>query len=554
MLSATLIKGSFQDSVTLMVLSRDLSRAPDVNRVSVMMGTPANQDVFRETGFWHPALQDATPNDLCVVVDADGDDPQVAERVAADLKERLTQLARERRAAGYAVARSWRRARQLLPDANLALVSVAGHYAAEPARQALEAGCHVMMFSDNVSLEQELELKSIARDKGLLVMGPDCGTAIVNKAPLAFANRIPPGPIAVVGASGTGIQELTSQIARLGGGITHALGLGGRDLSERVGGISALMALDMVARDPDSRVVAFVSKPPAAGVRARVFERMRTLGKPVVALFLGERPARRDFGNVHLAGTLDEAAALAVELAAVDAQAARLPNAAGRGVCGLYTGGTLAAEAALLLAESLGLATDDAHAEGFMLRAGGHRIVDLGDDAYTRGRPHPMIDPTLRSDMIRSLAGEPECGVLLLDIVLGFGGHADPAGEAAAAVGAMRAGRGSAPPVVVIATVTGTAGDPQDRASQVGRLEEAGIVVAESVRAAVMLAARAITPVAAGAGEPPALLRAEPAVVNIGLRGFADDLDANAVRVVHQQWEPAAGGNERLQRLVALMQ
>lgn len=554
MLSATLIKGSFQDSVTLMVLSRDLSRAPDVNRVSVMMGTPANQDVFRETGFWHPALQDATPNDLCVVVDADGDDPQVAERVAADLKERLTQLARERRAAGYAVARSWRRARQLLPDANLALVSVAGHYAAEPARQALEAGCHVMMFSDNVSLEQELELKSIARDKGLLVMGPDCGTAIVNKAPLAFANRIPSGPIAVVGASGTGIQELTSQIARLGGGITHALGLGGRDLSERVGGISALMALDMVARDPDSRVVAFVSKPPAAGVRARVFERMRTLGKPVVALFLGERPARRNFGNVHLAGTLDEAAALAVELAAVDAQAARLPNAAGRGVCGLYTGGTLAAEAALLLAETLGLATDDAHAEGFMLRAGGHRIVDLGDDAYTRGRPHPMIDPTLRSDMIRGLAGEPECGVLLLDIVLGFGGHADPAGEAAAAVGAMRAARGSAPLVVVIATVTGTAADPQDRASQVGRLEEAGIVVAESVRAAVMLAVCAITPVAAGAGEPPALLRAEPAVVNIGLRGFADDLDANAVRVVHQQWEPAAGGNERLQRLVALMQ
>lgn len=554
MLSATLIKGSFQDSVTLMVLSRDLSKSQGVNRVSVMMGTPANKDVFRETGFWHPLLKDATPNDLCVVVDADSEDPQVAERVAADLKERLTQLARNRRAVGYGVARSWRRARQLLPDANLALVSVAGHYAAEPARQALEAGCHVMMFSDNVSLDEELELKSIARDKGLLVMGPDCGTAIVNKAPLAFANRIPSGPIAVVGASGTGIQELTSQIARLGGGITHALGLGGRDLSERIGGISALMALDMVARDPASRVVAFVSKPPAPAVRARVFERMQTLGKPVVALFLGERPSRRDFGNVHLAGTLDEAATLAVELAAADAQAARLPNAAGRHVRGLYTGGTLAAEAALLLAETLGLATDDSHAEGFMLRADGHSIVDLGDDMYTRGRPHPMIDPTLRSDMIRALATEADCGVLLLDIVLGFGGHADPAGEAAAAVTAMRAARGSAPPVVVIATVTGTADDPQDRASQIARLEEAGIVVADSVRAAVMLAVRAITPAAAAPGEPPALLRTEPAVVNIGLRGFADDLAANAVRVVHQQWEPAAGGNERLQRLVALMQ
>lgn len=554
MLHATLIKGSFQDSVTLMVLSRDLSQAPYVNRVSVMMGTPANKDVFRETGLWHPALEAATPNDLCVVVDCDDPDPAVADRVAAELKERLARMARDRRASGYAVARSWRRARQLLPDANLALVSVAGHYAAEPARQALEDGCHVMMFSDNVSYEQELELKSIARDKGLIVMGPDCGTAIVNKAPLAFANRVPAGPIAIVGASGTGIQELSSQIARLGAGITHAIGLGGRDLSERIGGISALTALDMVARDPDSRVVAFVSKPPAPAVRTRIFERMLALGKPVVALFLGERPSRREFGNVHLAGTLDEAAALAVELAAADAQAARLPHVAGRGVCGLYTGGTLAAEAALLLAETLDLAPDASHDEGYMLRAGGHRIIDLGDDAYTRGRPHPMIDPTLRSDMIRGLADDPAYGVLLLDIVLGFGGHRDPAGEAAAAVAAMRAARCDSAPIVVIATVTGTAADPQDRASQIAKLEEAGIVVADSVRAAVMLAVRAITPAAPTSGEPPALLRAEPAVVNIGLRGFADDLSANGVRVVHQQWEPVAGGNPRLQRLVALMQ
>jgi FdrA protein len=553
MLHASLIKGSFQDSVTLMVLSRDLSETPDVRRVSVMMGTPANKDVFRETGLWHPQLETATPNDLCIVVDCDGSDPAIADRIAADLKDRLAQMARNRRSSGYAVARSWRRAQQLLPDANLALISIAGHYAAEPARQALAAGCHVMMFSDNVSYEQELELKAIARDKGLLVMGPDCGTAIVNKAPLAFANRVPSGPIAIVGASGTGIQELTSQIARLGGGITHALGLGGRDLSERIGGISALTALDMVARDPDSRVVTFVSKPPAPSVRARIFERMLQLGKPVVALFLGERPGRREFGNVHLAGSLDEAAALAVELAAVDAQAAQLPDVAGA-VCGLYTGGTLAAEAALLFAETLDLQADDSHAEGYMLRAGGHRIIDLGDDMYTRGRPHPMIDPSLRNDMIRALADDPSIGVLLLDIVLGFGGHMDPAGQAAASVAALRAARTDAAPIVVIATVTGTATDPQDRASQIAKLEEAGIVVAESVRAAVMLAARAITPMAQAAAEAPALLRAEPAIVNIGLRGFADDLSANSVRVVHYQWEPVAGGNERLQRLIALMQ
>ena len=554
MLHAVFIKGVFQDSVTLMVLSRDLSATPGVNRVSVMMGTPANKDVYRETGLWHEALATATPNDLCVVVDSDDDDPAAAETMAAQLKERLAQLARGGKRSGYPRARSWRRARALLPDANLALISIAGHWAFEPARQALEDGCHVMMFSDNVGIEQEFELKTLARARGLLFMGPDCGTAIINSAPLAFSNRVPSGPIAVIGASGTGIQELTSQIARLGGGITHALGLGGRDLSERIGGISAMTALDLVARDAASRVIAFVSKPPAAAVKARILEAMQALGKPVVALFLGERPDRRNIGEVHLARTLDEAAALAFELSRVDERASSLPGVAGRGICGLYTGGTLAAEAALLLAEALELEHDAAHADGYMLRAGSHRIVDLGDDAYTRGRPHPMIDPASRNEMILGLADEAAIGVLLLDIVLGYGAHPDPAGEAARAVRALRAARGDKAPIVAIATLTGTAGDPQDLNGQIAALEEAGVLIAASTRSAVLLAARLVTAQAQSNSEAPALLIAPPRVVNIGLRSFADDLHANGVRLVHQQWQPVAGGNERLQRLIAQMQ
>jgi FdrA protein len=549
-----LIKGTFQDSVTLMLLSRDLSSSAGVNRVSVVMGTPANKNVCRETGMWHEALAAATPNDLCVLVDCDADDVASAERMAAQVRERLAELARGRRKAGYPVARSWRRARQLLPEANVALISIAGDYAVEPARQALQDGCHVMIFSDNVSLEHELELKTLARRRGLLVMGPDCGTAIINTAPLAFANRIPAGPIAVIGASGSGIQELSSQIARLGGGITHALGLGGRDLSERIGGISALTALDFVARDSASRVIAFVSKPPAPEVKARILEAMRSIGKPVVALFLGERSARRAPGDVHLVRTLDEAAALAFDLARADERARTLPGVVDRGICGLYAGGTLAAEAALLLAEAFDLAPDAAHADGYMLRAAGHSIVDLGDDAYTRGRPHPMIDPSLRNEMILGLAGDPAVGVLLLDVVLGYGAHRDPAGEVARSVSALRAARGEQSPMVVIATLTGTAGDPQDRGLQAAMLEEAGIVIADSVRAAVLLAARAVAVPAQAPAQPAALLREAPSVINIGLRGFADDLHANGVRVVHQQWQPAAGGNERLQRLIALMQ
>ncbi len=551
MLHAVLINGSFQDSVTLMVVSRDLSALPRVNRVSVMMGTPANKDVFRETGLWHAALADASPNDLCIVVDSDDADPAVGGAMAEKVKARLAELARGQRQAGYPQARSWRRARELLPDANIALISVPGPYAHEPARQALADGCHVMIFSDNVSLENELALKTLARDKGLLVMGPDCGTAIINKAPLAFANRIPGGAIAVVGASGTGIQEITSQIARFGGGITHAIGLGGRDLSETIGGISALGALEMVARDAASRVITFVSKPPSALVKERILKALHAIGKPVVALFLGERVVQRNLGNVHFTQTLDETAALAVELACIDAHLSTLPGVANTNICGLYCGGTLAAEAAFLLAEHLGVKADAAHVDGFMLHEGGHRIIDLGDDTYTRGRPHPMIDPAARNEMIARLAGEPSVGVLLLDVVLGYGGHADPAGEVARAVAELRAARGEHAPLVVIATLTGTADDPQDRAGQAAKLEEAGIVIAESVRSAMLLAGRAIAAPAGFAGAMPALLAAMPAVINIGLRGFADDLLANAVSVVHQQWEPAAGGNERMQALLA---
>ena len=551
MLHAVLINGSFQDSVTLMVVSRDVSAMPQVNRVSVMMGTPANKDVFHETGLWHAALDAATPNDLCIVVDSEDNDPAVAGAMAEQVKNRLAELARGQRKAGYPLARSWRRARELLPEANIALISVAGHYVYEPARQALADGCHVMIFSDNVSLENELTLKTLARDKGLLVMGPDCGTAIINKAPLAFANRIPAGAIAVVGASGTGIQEITSQIARLGGGITHALGLGGRDLSERIGGISALTALDMVAKDAASRVITFVSKPPAAAVKERILKALHDIGKPVVALFPGERVVQRNLGNVHFTQTLDETAALAVELACIDAHLSTLPSVANTHICGLYCGGTLAAEAGFLLAESLGVKSDAAHVDGFMLHEGGHRIIDLGDDTYTRGRPHPMIDPSSRNEMIRRLADDATIGVLLLDIVLGYGGHPDPAGEVATAVGDLRVARGDAAPIVVIATLTGTADDPQDRAGQAGKLEEAGIVIAESVRSALLLAGRAIAAQPGCTAETPALLRAAPAVINIGLRGFADDLLANAVSVVHEQWEPAASGNTRMQALLA---
>lgn len=556
MLHAFLKKGSFQDSVSLMLISRDLSKADDVNRVSIMMGTPANKDVFRETGMWHDILKDAGPNDICVVIDSDSSDDRIVGIITTRLEEAFTKLAQGRKGTSLPIVHSFERARKTLPDANITLISIPGMYADQPALQALENNQHVMLFSDNVSVENEVKLKTIGRKKGLLVMGPDCGTSIINGAPLAFANRMPKGHIGIIGASGTGIQELCSQIALHDAGITHAIGLGGRDLSEKVGGLSALTALEMLDRDPETRVIAFVSKPPAESVRDGIAHKMASLSKPVVALFLGSNPKVRQKGNVYFAYTLDEAAKLALDLSRIEEQGTGLPDVSRKKALGLFTGGTLAAETAMLLAASMGLSPDQEHQAGYMLKTPEMAIVDLGDDLYTRGRPHPMIDPSVRTERIDTL--EDDVGVLLMDVVLGFGSNADPAGAVADSVKSLKNRRGSKNPIVVIATVTGTNDDPQNREEQVAKLQDAGILVLENPRQAVMLTLRLMN---ARAREThpikqptSSVLTDEPQVINIGLREFAEDLQTNQVRCVFYQWAPSCGGDERLQKLLKLMQ
>lgn len=549
MIYAFIKKGSFQDSVSLMIISRKLSERPEVDQVSVMMGTPANKSMLDSTGFWHDDFADATPNDICVAVRTEGEQPEILDLIREQLEKELSAIANASGSSHQLVkARRFESACQKLPQANLLLVSVAGEYAASVAREGLQANKNVMLFSDNVSLEQEVELKTMARERGLIVMGPDCGTAMIAGSPLAFANVLPEGGIGVIGASGTGIQEITSQIALHQQGISHAIGLGGRDLSADVGGISALTALEMLAADDATRVMAFVSKPPSQQVRTRIIAAMQKVGKPVVALFLGSKPEQRREGNVWLANSLSDAARLAVLLMRVAQQRRAQPEVAGKGIYGLYAGGTLAAEAAMLLSAGLGVPVSESHDQGVMLDAGGHRIVDLGDDSYTLGRPHPMIDPTTRSIEIEKLAAFPDVGVLLLDVVLGYGACADPAGAVVEAVDQVRAKRTA--PLVVIATLTGTEGDPQGRSEQEEKLREAGVAVVETLEEAVLLAVSLTHHQNHNIPQTHSALLAGVQVINAGLRSFALDLQSSGTPVVHYQWAPVAGGNARLANLL----
>jgi FdrA protein len=491
----------------LMYLSSQLGELPGVLRAMAIMGTDGNKELLATTGIEASGLSDAGPNDLVVAVLAE-DEPaaeQAAARLQEMMSERISQATQEESA-----FRSVEGAAAALPGANLALVSVPGRYAAREARKALDMGLHVFLFSDNVPLEQEIELKRIGRERGLLVMGPDCGTAIVNGVGLGFANVVRRGPIGIVGASGTGIQEVTSLLDRAGLGISHALGTGGRDLSAQLRGSTTLQALDLLDEDPDTGVIVLISKPPAPEVAELVLERASRCRKPVVSCLLGQEEHGQTAPNVHHASTLAKAVLLAAELAGGDAQPALTLNPAAfawaahqgafmapsqRYVRGLFSGGTLCEEAMLVWRKLLGDVRSNVPLRPELrlpdpLRSQGHAAIDLGDDLFTSGRPHPMIDPGTRRERLLQEAADPEVAVIVLDVVLGYGSNEDMAGELAPAISearesAERQGRR----LFVVAHVCGTEADPQGLKAQEEKLTAAGAVTCPSNTAAARLAA-----------------------------------------------------------------
>ena len=556
MLYSIIKPNTYQDSLRLMHLSRTLDGIDGIARVSIMMGTPANKEILRAAGLGAPELEGARPTDL--VIAADVADATVGESLVAKLDEFLAHQVSASSRSGVRSARSLERALSIAGDANLALVSIPGEHVASEVHRLLDRDIHAFIFSDNVSIEDELALKLKARERGLLVMGPDCGTGAIGGLPLAFANAVHSGSIGLVAASGTGLQEVMVQIDRLGGGVSHAIGLGGSDLSAEVGGITCLQGLRALDVDAATTTIVLISKPPAASVRDAIVAVAGTLSKPVVAILLGERPAVEVDGNVYYARTLAETAMKAVELAGTRASRPVTLRAEQRCIKALYTGGSLASEAAMLLSDALGVPVDVEHPAGSLLRAGGHEVIDLGDDVYTRGRPHPMIDPSLRNERLPAVFDDPETAVLLLDVVLGFGSDPDPAGALATIIaeGLARL-RADGRDLAVVASVCGTDDDPQSSSAQTLALEEAGVSVLPSNAAAVRHALAILRRRDAEAAPPDAvpgpirrLLAEPPRIVNIGLREFAETLDDRGARVVQYDWSPVAGGDPRLQSLL----
>jgi len=479
MRSVQVRRGAYVDSVTLMQVSRRVGALDGVASALVAMATDLNLELAAGMGFDVP---DTSPNELLVAVDAASD--EALEGALAEVDAALAEASRPAATGfGSAPAPATVRSAAARSDATVALISTPGAYAFADAVDAVDAGLLTMVFSDNVPLEQEVALKEYADRAGVLVMGPDCGTAVLGGVGLGFANVVRPGPVGIVAASGTGAQHLMSLLDGADVGVSHCLGVGGRDLSAAVGARSTLRALDLLDADEGTSLVVVVSKPPAPEVAEAVRAHAAALATPVLFGLLG--PGQPDLTTTAASVV---AAAGGTWTAPEHWTGVVAAGRAGGFLRGLFAGGTLCDEAMLLAADALGpvrsnIPLDPAWALGDDLASDGHTMVDFGDDRLTQGRPHPMIDGSLRVDRLRAEVADPSTGVLLLDVVLGLGAADDPAAELAPAVReATEAG------VPVVVTVVGTRDDPQGLRAQVAALNDAGAWVYLSNAGAVRCA------------------------------------------------------------------
>jgi FdrA protein len=470
--------GTYFDSIVLMQLQRKLAALPGIDDAGGVMATPANKELLEGFELLSPEGVQAGPDDLLIVVKS------ADENAAIEALGQVNQLLQEKRTAISQAFRphSIEMAIKQLPRAAWVLISTPGRYATDVANKALDHGKNVFLYSDNVSQNDEIQLKQKAREKGLLVMGPDCGTAIINGIGLGFANRVRVGAIGLVAASGTGLQAVTTHIHNLGGGVSQAIGTGGRDLKAEVGAITAIQGLELLSQDEDTKVIVLVSKPPAAEIATKLLAAARATGKPIVIDFIGYPPPARQLGNLYFAISLEETAELAVQLANQENPLIKSNDTPGGYLRGLFSGGTLAYEVMLGLQNVLTPLYSNVPISKHQtltnpLKSKAHTVVDLGEDLFTVGRLHPMMDNDLRIRRLKQEVEDPESKIILLDIVLGEGAHPNPVSERAPEIEAAKKQR---PDLNFLAIVIGTDEDPQDTCGQIDLLENVGVQVFRS--------------------------------------------------------------------------
>jgi len=497
------LKNSYYDSVTLMSTTVTLKKELNLEELVMFMGTDMNKEMIKSVGLYNSSFDDAKPNDLMLAVVTENDRSDWVDEVISKLTVKKTSSTDKQQSYKTLI-----QAKEAI-HSNLCVISVPGVYAAHEAFKALEYDMHVMLFSDNVSVSDEIALKEYALSKNLLVMGPDCGTAIINGKGLCFANQVRKGSIGLVAASGTGLQEVTVIIDRFQGGISQAIGVGGRDLSKDVGGLMMLKGIDVLDQDDETKIIVLISKPPHQSVLAKILTRLETVSKPVVLNLLDAHIEQLP-KHVSFASTLSEAAKQALHLTGIDigpmfefdaSMLDKIKNEKSKYhqtqkfVKGLFCGGTLTAEALSVLRPHVdniysNVAKLDKEKMENPLKSDGHNLVDLGDDLFTQGKPHPMIEPTIRLDRIIHEAKLPETKVILLDFELGLGSHEDPVGVTLDTIKkAQEIAHQNQRHITFVAYVCGTEKDIQGLRYSEERLKDLDVIVAKTNAQAALIAA-----------------------------------------------------------------
>lgn len=497
------LKNSYYDSVTLMSTTLAIKKALNLKDLVMFMGTDMNKDMMNSVGLYHQIFDDATPNDLLLGTEMEERNDNWADQVINQLSAK-----NQRQESADTVYKTISQAKEA-KGSNIAIISVPGIYAANEAYKALENNMHVMLFSDNVSIEDEIALKDLAIEKDLLMMGPDCGTAIINGKGLCFANQVAKGNIGLVAASGTGLQEVTVIIDRFGGGITQAIGVGGRDLSEAVGGKMMLQSIDALNEDDETQVIVLISKSPHKGVLDKIVKKLRSVNKPVVVCLLDAKVDQK-IDNVHFVSTLTEAGQKALKLVGLktpdllDIDEKTLHQIKQekekfaknqKYIKGLFCGGTLTAETLSVLRPYVKKVTSNVaklsnEKMKDPMKSEGHNLVDLGDDIFTQSKPHPMIEPSIRLDRILLESKLEETAVILLDFELGIGSHDDPVGVTLdMIIQAKKQAMNDSRSIAFVAYVCGTDKDHQGLAQSEKRLKDIGVIVAKTNAHAAIIAA-----------------------------------------------------------------
>lgn len=498
-------KNTYFDSVSLMSLSTRANLIKNVKQAMIGMGTDMNKEVIRNVGMGSEKIDEAGTGDLMIAIETD--DPDAVNKIFEEIDLLFTTKVKKTEK-GERAYKTINQASTEIKEANIAVISVNGAFAAREAQAALDKNLHVMLFSDNVSIEEELSLKKTAHDKGLLMMGPDCGTAIINNIGLCFANKVRKGNIGIVAASGTGAQEMSVRIHEFGYGVSQLIGTGGRDLSEDIGGIMMLDGLEALEKDEETKVIVLVSKPPAKPIEVKVLDAVKSSKKPVVVYFLGGDAETITNSGGYYAKRSKEAAIKAVTLAGakeeeldthplniplIEEVRSRLSNEQ-KYIRGLFCGGTLCDEAMFAAMEKFDNVYNNIHPNPDFKLADNNQsqentFIDFGSDEFTSGKPHPMIDPSTRIDRFLKEAADSEVAVIILDFVLGYGAHEDPVGVMLPAIKkakkqAEEAGRH----LEILGYVLGTELDEQNISKQTQQLMDAGVTISSSSQNTGLLA------------------------------------------------------------------